>query len=192
MLEQARRSMDGLGLENVELVQGDATTLPQYESGSFDVVIGATVLLYMPVDQALKEWRRLLRPGGLVGLSVMRAGSPRASEIFRACARRLGAQVVDPSAPLGSVIAVQAALRAAGFDHITPTEESIEFMPVDLAMAWESNLCSAGHEAAQRLLPSDQDKLKSMFLAELSEALDRDRASLVNAEILYAVARKPA
>jgi ubiquinone/menaquinone biosynthesis C-methylase UbiE len=44
MLEQARRSMDGLGLGNVKLVQGDATTLPQYESGSFDVVIGATVL----------------------------------------------------------------------------------------------------------------------------------------------------
>jgi hypothetical protein len=77
-----------------------------------------------------------------------------------------------------------------GFDDVTPTEESLEFMPVDLAMAWESNLRSAGHEGAQRLSPSDQDKLKSMFVAEMSEALDRDRASLVNAEMLYAVARR--
>ena len=60
------------------------------------------------------SWRRLLWLGGLVGLSVLRAASPRASEIFRACAMRLGAQVVDPSAPLGSAVAVQAALRAAG------------------------------------------------------------------------------
>jgi hypothetical protein len=61
---------------------------------------------------------------------------------------------------------------------------------VDLATAWESNLCSARHEGAQRLSPSDQDKLKAIFLAEMSEALDRDRASLVNAEMLYAVAQR--
>ena len=155
-----------------------------------DVVIGATVLLYMPVDQALKEWRRLLRPGGLVGLSAMRAGSPRASEIFRACARRLGAQVVDPSAPLGSVAAVQAALRTAGFDHITLKEESIDFMPVDLSMAWESNLRSAGHEAAQTLSPSDQETLKAMFLAELADAMERDEHPLIKSDMLYAVARR--
>jgi hypothetical protein len=29
-----------------------------------------------------------------------------------------------------------------------------------------------------------------MFLAEMSEALDRDRAALENAEMLYAVARR--
>ena len=190
MLEQARRRLDELELGAVELVQGDATALPQYESGSFDVVIGATVLLYMPVERALKEWRRLLRPDGRVGLSVMRAGSPRASEIFRGCARRLGAQVVDPSAPLGSVAAVQAALRAARFDHITLLEESIDFMLVDLSMAWESNLRSAGHEAAQALSPSDQEALKAMFLAEMSAALERDEQSLLRADMLYAVARR--
>jgi ubiquinone/menaquinone biosynthesis C-methylase UbiE len=190
MLEQARRYVDEFRLNEVELVQGDATALPQYESGSFDVVIGATVLLYMPADRALKEWRRLLRPGGLVGLSVMRAGSPRASEIFRACARRLGAQVDDPSAPLGSVVAVQAALRTAGFDHITLMEESIDFMPVDLSMAWESNLRSVGHEAAQDLSPADQETLKAMFLAEMSEELARDEPSLLKADMLYAVAQR--
>jgi ubiquinone/menaquinone biosynthesis C-methylase UbiE len=190
MLEQARRSLDTLGLGNVELVQADATALPQYVDGAFDAVIGATVLLYMPVDRALREWHRLLRPGGMVGLSVMRAGSPRASQIFRSCARRLGAEVFDPSAPLGSVAALRAALQTAGFDVITLTEESLEFMPMDLSMAWESNLRSAGHEGAQRLSPSDQDRLKSMFLAEMSETLDRDRAALENAEMLYAVARR--
>jgi ubiquinone/menaquinone biosynthesis C-methylase UbiE len=55
MLEQARRSLDTLGLGNVELVQADATALPQYVDGAFDAVIGATVLLYMPVDRALRE-----------------------------------------------------------------------------------------------------------------------------------------
>jgi ubiquinone/menaquinone biosynthesis C-methylase UbiE len=190
MLELARRRLDELGLDAIELVNGDATALPQHEGGSFDVVIGATVLLYMPADQALREWRRLLRPGGSVGLSVMKAGSPRASEIFRACARRLGAQVVDPSAPLGSLSAVQAALRAAGFDQITLTEESIDFMPIDLSMAWESNLRSAGHEAAQVLSPADQDTLKATFFAQMSEVRERDEQSLLKADMLYAVARR--
>ena len=54
------------GIENLELQQGDATALP-YEDASFDGAFLVTVLGEIP-DQgaALRELRRVLRPGGRV------------------------------------------------------------------------------------------------------------------------------
>lgn len=53
-----------------ELVQGDAQRLP-FEDGSFDVVLMSEVLEHLPSDQdALEEVSRVLRPGGVLAVSV--------------------------------------------------------------------------------------------------------------------------
>ncbi len=44
-------------------VRGDAETLP-FSDGAFDVVSGCSVLHHLDVDAALREIRRVLRPGG--------------------------------------------------------------------------------------------------------------------------------
>jgi ubiquinone/menaquinone biosynthesis C-methylase UbiE len=50
------------------LVQADATRLP-FAPGSFDLVVARGVLHHLPdVAAALREWRRLLAPGGAVVL----------------------------------------------------------------------------------------------------------------------------
>lgn len=72
MLQQARVALEAMALTNVELRQADACELRELSSGTFDVVICAASLLYMPVQRALSEWRRLLRPGGTLGFSTMR------------------------------------------------------------------------------------------------------------------------
>jgi len=54
------------GVENIEPRQGDATSLP-YEDASFDGAFLVTVLGEVPdQDAALRELRRVLRPGGRV------------------------------------------------------------------------------------------------------------------------------
>ena len=59
---RARRT----GAENVELQQGDATALP-YDDASFDGAFLVTVLGEIgDQDAALRELRRVLRPGGRV------------------------------------------------------------------------------------------------------------------------------
>jgi len=51
-------------------VSGDATCLP-FEDGSFDKVIAAEVLEHLPADQlAMNEIARVLRPGGMVAVTV--------------------------------------------------------------------------------------------------------------------------
>jgi arsenite methyltransferase len=64
MLECASRAAESAGLRNVELRQGDATSLP-VDDGSVDVIISNGVLNLVPEkDRAFAELWRVLRPGG--------------------------------------------------------------------------------------------------------------------------------
>ena len=86
----------------IQWEQGNAVDLPAYASGTFDAVLCAAALLYMPVAKALGEWHRLLVPGGCVAFSSMRTGHPLGGAIFRQCAASFGTRLKDPSEPLGS------------------------------------------------------------------------------------------
>jgi SAM-dependent methyltransferase len=65
MLETLAASAERLHLD-VETVICDAESLP-FDSGSFDVVFGHAVLHHIPdLERAFSEFRRVLKPGGLV------------------------------------------------------------------------------------------------------------------------------
>jgi ubiquinone/menaquinone biosynthesis C-methylase UbiE len=60
----------------VELVQGDAQELP-FEDAAFDKVLMSEVLEHLEDDgRALREVRRVLRPGGVLAISVPHARYP--------------------------------------------------------------------------------------------------------------------
>ena len=64
MLDHTVRRAADEGLMNIEAAQGDARSLP-YADGSFDAAFLVTVLGEIPDQvQALRELRRVLRPGG--------------------------------------------------------------------------------------------------------------------------------
>lgn len=190
MLREARAAVARAKLANVELVEADAVRLPQYESASFDVVTCAAGLLYLPVSDALREWHRLLAPGGVVAFSTMRAGSPRAGQLFRNCAAAFGVTLHDPSEPLGSVEACRQVLENAGFEPVRIASELIEFTPEDLRGAWEANVRSAGHGAVRQLGAGDLASFERQYRQVLErEARDNPRG-LAQAGILYAVGRR--
>src|SRR3954462_144033 len=65
MLEALSQSAERLHLD-VESAVCDAESLP-FDSGSFDVVFGHAVLHHIPdLEQAFSEFRRVLKPGGLI------------------------------------------------------------------------------------------------------------------------------
>lgn len=69
MLLETRRRLCAAGVESAEFVQGSAEWLP-FGSGSFDHVFLVTVLGEIPDRaQAIREIRRVLRPGGRVSVS---------------------------------------------------------------------------------------------------------------------------
>src|SRR5215213_10877592 len=71
MLEVLSASAASLGV-TVETVACEASELP-FEDESFDLVVGHAVLHHLPdLDAAFREFRRVLRPGGVVAF----AGEP--------------------------------------------------------------------------------------------------------------------
>jgi ubiquinone/menaquinone biosynthesis C-methylase UbiE len=182
MLDRAREALAEADLDNVELLQADACDLSQFSSSSFDAVLCAAALLYMPVARALAEWHRLLKPGGTVGFSSMRVGFPRAGQLFRDCAAEFGVRLIDPSAELGSDSASHEALERSGFVDIFVIADHVSLPAADLSLAWESNLRSPAHAEVRSLGPADLERLRVRYEGALA---DRTSGSEV-AEVLYA------
>src|SRR5262245_58922960 len=141
----------------------------------------------MPVHVVLAEWRRLLRAGGTIGFSTMRAGCPQAAQLFRDCAADLGIRLVDASAALGSESLASAALQRAGFVKITVVPDRVRFGDADLSRAWESNLRWA--DEVRNLAPATLEALRLRFERMLDERRRSDPSFAV-AEVLYAYAQK--
>ena len=84
MLKQARRRLEGAGLEQrVELISASALELPLPTEG-FDLLVNSYMLDLLPreeIPRALTEFKRVLRPGGRLVLSNMTIG--------RRCAHRI-------------------------------------------------------------------------------------------------------
>jgi ubiquinone/menaquinone biosynthesis C-methylase UbiE len=189
MLREAAATANASGLSNIELLEADAVRLPDHAAGTFDVVTCAAGLLYMPVGEALREWRRLLRPGGLVAFSTMRAGSPLAGRMFRECVAAYGVALQDPSESLGTAAACRSALGDAGFDGIEIVGEAVELSAQDLSVAWESNFRSPPHAGVRALAASDLAVLKKAYEDALARAERESPGILTRAELLYAFGR---
>src|SRR4051795_1891464 len=73
MLDALRANAQRLGLSGlVDTIATDAARLP-FDDESFDLVFGHAVLHHLPdLDQAFREFRRVLRPGG----TLVFAGEP--------------------------------------------------------------------------------------------------------------------
>lgn len=190
MLEQARSALDALGMTWVELRQSDATNLRDVADKTFDAVICSAALLYMPVDSALVEWHRLLKPGGLIAFSTMQRGSPRAGALFRECARAFGVALHDPSDALGSDDACRRVLGDAGFGEVRVVADHVDLSAADLSLAWEANLKSAGHAAIRALSQADLDVLRGRYEAALGVLHAGEAPPAQRAAVLYAFGRR--
>ena len=87
MLQRLAATAEALGLEDVTTVATEAEVLP-FEDESFDLVFGHAVLHHIPdLDQAFAEFRRVLRPGGMIAF----AGEPsRYGDQLAALPKRAG------------------------------------------------------------------------------------------------------
>lgn len=186
MLAVARRHVPEAASAPIEWVQGNAIDLTALSPASLDSVVCGAALLYMPVPAALAEWRRILRPGGTVAVSSMRAGSPVAGRVFRDCAAAHGFRVADPSEALGSEAACHAALQQAGIMDTVVASDRLPFTAQDAAMAWESNLGSAAHEVVREAGPEALARMKEAFVRSLAEEERRVPGSTSGADVLFA------
>lgn len=70
MVELTAGQAEEAGLANVTVAVGDAEE-PDFPAGSFDLITGGMVLFFLPdVPAALRNYARLLRPGGRLSVST--------------------------------------------------------------------------------------------------------------------------
>jgi len=121
-LRRARAKLDGWGLANAALLRGEAEALP-FPDASFDVIVANNGLNNVrDVTAALRECRRVCRPGGQLVATMnlpetMRELYDALAEVLRDLGRahelpNIGRQIASKRTPRPQT---EAALRAAGF-----------------------------------------------------------------------------
>jgi len=149
MLFKAGELADARGLTNFDTVPADAESLP-FEEDSYDLLTCRLAFHHFPdPSTALAEWARVLKPGGLLGLTDnFTVDDPPAADCYNAYEK-----LRDPSHHcVYSLARLHEMLEAAGFSiHATHTlTKEFEF-----------------HDWADRqhVSPSDKDKLIAMMRA---------------------------
>ena len=116
MVATARESASRQALTNVRFERIDAEDL-QFEDASFDIVLCALGLMYVPdPEKALREFHRVLRPGGKAVAAVWgRRDKCGWAELFPIVDARVQSEVCPMFFGLGTGSALQQAFEAVGF-----------------------------------------------------------------------------
>ena len=90
MMERAKKKAQDMGVE-AEFKPGDAENL-SFETGSFDAIVNRAVLWTLPnPEKALAEWKRVLKPGGILCFFLHEPHTDGITDRFR---RQLGNIVI--------------------------------------------------------------------------------------------------
>ncbi len=164
MIDLVRKIAEERSIANVSFDRMDAEDLGALPDASFDVVLTALGLMYVPdVLQALKEQHRVLRPGGRAVAAVWgqrdRCGW---AEIFPIVESHIKSDVCPMFFQMGTKDALPRTMQMAGFADVTherlpatlryeSDEEAIgaAFLGGPVALAY-SRMDEATREAAQR------------------------------------------
>jgi ubiquinone/menaquinone biosynthesis C-methylase UbiE len=128
MLARARERALAAGLTNVTFRKGDAedpATHPGWGTSSFDVILAAGVLQFLPRPrEAVARWRELLTPPGKLGVAWTSRNDPRWAPVIAAIDAHVPDGVPGFAAymarpPFDEVAAFEQTLRDAGYRDVS-------------------------------------------------------------------------
>jgi ubiquinone/menaquinone biosynthesis C-methylase UbiE len=175
MVAQTGSAISRQGLSNAVVHQMDAEALA-FPSASFDRVLCSFAIFFFPnLPLALSEMRRVLRPGGAIGVAFSRGTEPR-WRWYEARLRELEALDALPPPPGRKSIRQEgelvAALTAVGFEEAQELVEEAElFFPDE--NAWWRSLWTHG---TRRPLDHLGSKTSDVLASFKAECLERVRA----------------
>jgi ubiquinone/menaquinone biosynthesis C-methylase UbiE len=130
MLKRLAATAEALGVDGVTTASTEAEELP-FEDESFDLVFGHAVLHHIPdLDRAFAEFRRVLRPGGMIAF----AGEPsRYGDRLAALPKRTGMLVAPAWRRLTGARRRAVAEAEQSVGHALESEVDVHaFAPADL------------------------------------------------------------
>ena len=196
-LEKARRALAAAGSASAHLDVADVRNLP-FEDGSFDAVFSHAVIDYLPDPaRAVEEFKRVLKPGGVVGLrswagTLFGPSNELINESLTLWERALTEFGGTPEG-LGRVLGP--ILKNAGFEQIftRPSYERSESRDEwkSFAQAFGA-VCSTGRFMETALRKGWVDEARQAEIAEAWERFASDTSNCLAFSWVEALAFKPA
>jgi ubiquinone/menaquinone biosynthesis C-methylase UbiE len=186
LLELARAKAAQRGLTNVSFQTGDLTDLKSPD-GALDAVVWVFGIFFVPdMEAALRELRRVLRPGG--GMAITTWG-PRLFEplntAFWNSVRSVKPELYKGFNPWDRICeadALRALLASAGLQDIEVTPE-MDSQPVNSFDDWWALVLGSGYRGTvDQLSTAERDRVK----AESLDFIDREQIRSVETNVLYA------
>jgi SAM-dependent methyltransferase len=169
MLAQVEAKLGQTRPENVLFVLGDAEHLP-FPDNSFDVVLCASVLFFVPdMDQAAREFHRVLKPGGQVGFSSFGAGFLQPlMNLWTARLERHGVPIRTlPVERLSDPEPCQKLLQGAGFTNVGVQTEQLGYHHAHFEDRWAEICVRLEGMSLARFTPKQRTQIENEHWAEL-------------------------
>lgn len=176
MLAQAEAKLEQTTLHNVAFVQGDAERLP-FPDASFDLVLCASVLFFVPdMNQAAREFHRVLKPGGQVGFSSFGAGFLQPlMNLWAARLEHHGVPVRTPPVErLSSAETCRTLLEDAGFANVTVQTEQLGYHHASFEDRWAEICVGLEGMPLTRFTPEQRTQIENEHRAELEPLFGAD------------------
>ena len=196
MVAAARRNADAAGATNVETKVMEAEWIDVPTATIDGVLCRFGYMLLADPETALRETRRVLKPGGRVALAVWDTieRNPWLGVVRRVMGEQGLGQPADPEEPgpfrLSAPGAVQELLENAGFAEIQVEAIDLEQRAASLDDWWENlqDTSAATRKAVNGLAPAEHYRLRDAFDAGYHEYVREDGSLSIPARALVAAA----
>ncbi|MDY6786441.1 MAG: methyltransferase domain-containing protein [Cyanobacteriota bacterium] len=193
MLERAAKSIQALGIENIQLHLADAETFVLPDK-SCDRILCSSALIWMSdLTAALRQWHRFLKPGGLLAFHAFAETSFVGSLAAQKVAEEYGISLWM-NKPTGTVEKCYNLLASAGYEAIQIEPEQYgSYISVDEAkqmwMGFDSPTPGQFPNPFARLSPQQLERARVELEAEL-KARASDRGVWNDITVFFVVGRK--
>jgi ubiquinone/menaquinone biosynthesis C-methylase UbiE len=192
MIVRARKKARQLRLQNVVFRVENAQRIP-YAADTFDKVLAAQAIFFMPKPLgALREWCRVLKPGGSIAISSWgkAAFQPMGKMLFELF-ERYGIHLQPESGPSFETIKeCRGYLKKAGLGNIISSVVELGYA-LPNAETWWTIVCNTALRGnLRRLNPKDRSRFRRDHLKEIESLRGRDGIQLPMPAI-FVTGRKP-
>jgi ubiquinone/menaquinone biosynthesis C-methylase UbiE len=196
MLDRFQEKIVKFGIRNIDLHVMDAGSL-EFRRDYFDYVVCSFGIFFLPdMVAALREWVRVVKPGGRVVFTTFgKSAFQPMMELFIKRLQRYGVLSLDDSStPAGMRLAdpkrCRDLLSSAGLRQIEVTTEQLGYHLKDESQWWDVLWNSGTRGWIGQIPPAQQELFKAETLAEI-HPLVGEQGLWLDVETLFAGGTKP-